>query len=181
MSAATLRDEDIAEALAIRRLGIVEELEAIEVFEIEGERTFGTVDLDLDMIFAPERKAGSFQIGESAVLEAADEHGSVIDGDFAHFLRAFAAEPLALAGFVHDRPFFDEGVHQAADLFEFADEVASQIDDMGVDIAVSAAAAHAFLKAPDEREFRIDDPVLSVTGAVMENFAEGAFIDHFLG
>src|SRR5436190_113231 len=104
MSAATLRDEDIAEALAIRRLGIVEELEAIEVFEIEGERTFGTVDLDLDMIFAPERKAGSFQIGESA-----------------------------------------------------------------------------FLKAPDEREFRIDDPVLSVTGAVMENFTEGAFIDHFLG
>lgn len=57
--------------------------------------------------------------------------------------------------------------------FEFADKVVSQINNVGVNVTVSPTAEDAFFKRrQDQREFRINNPILCVAGA-MENFADG--------
>src|SRR5207302_2789227 len=172
MIAAGLGDENVAEALAVGGLSVVEKFQAIHVFEIEVERAFGTVNLDDNVVLATESEAGGFEIGQSAIFKAAQERGGVIDGNLAHFLSAFSAEALAFAGFVHERAFFDERVHEATNFLELAHQITAKIDDVRVDVAMGPAAAHTFLQPPDEREFRIDDPVLRVAGVVMINLAD---------
>ena len=41
--------------------------------------------------------------------------------------------------------------------------------------------ASSFFKPPDEREVRIDDPVLEVDGPPVPDFADGAVVDQLLG
>src|SRR5439155_12461245 len=63
--------------------------------------------------------------------------------------------------------------------FEFADEISPKVDDVRIDIAMSSAAADPFLQAPDQRKFRIDDPILRIARVIMENVADGAVLNHF--
>src|SRR5437667_12015133 len=104
------------------------------------------------MVLSPEREPRCFQIGQSSIFEAANEHGRVIDSDLAHFLGRLAAETLPFAALIHDGPFLDESVHEAADLFEFSDQIAPQINNVRIDIAVCATAADAFLQSPRQRD-----------------------------
>jgi hypothetical protein len=179
--AAGLGDEDVAETLAVGGVGGVEELQAVHVLEVEVEGALGAVDLDFDVVLAAEGEAGGFEVGDGAVLEAADEERGVVDGDPAHALAGLGAEALAFAAAVHEGTLLDERVEQAGDFLKFTDEITAEIDDVRIDVAVGAAAADALLQAPDERELRVGRPVLSVAGAVMINPADGAFIDHLLG
>lgn len=181
MGAAGLCDEDVAETLAVAGIFVVKELEAVHVFEIEADGAFASVDFEGDVVLASERKPGGFEIGECSVLESTDEQRRIVHGDFAHLSASLASEPGTFSARIFDGTFLDESVHQAANFAELAYEVTSKVDDMGVDIAVCAAAADTFLQTPNERKIGIDDPVLRIAGVVMEQGAEGAFFDHPFG
>ena len=101
MGASSLGYQNVPEALSIRRLAVVEKLQAVHVFKIEMQRAFGSVDLNFDMILAAEGETGGFQIGEGAILESSDKHRGVIHGDLAHFTIGLSAQALAFAGIVH--------------------------------------------------------------------------------
>ena len=60
MHAVFLGDNDVGEALTISRPRVVEELEAIHVLKVKFQRTLGTIDLEVDVILAPRRKAVSY-------------------------------------------------------------------------------------------------------------------------
>ena len=97
MRAAGLSDQDVAEALAVVRLRVVEEFQAVHIFEIKVQRAFGAVDFDGDVVLAAQREASGFKIRERAVLEAANADRGIVDSDFAHFLRRLAAEAITFA------------------------------------------------------------------------------------
>ena len=70
-------------------------------------------------------------------------------------------------------------MHETTDFFELADQIARDIDDVRVDVAVRARATDALLQTPDERKLWINDPVLGIAGVVMINFAKCSLVDHF--
>src|SRR5438309_7296390 len=119
MSAAPLRHQNIPESLPIRRLSIVEIFQPVHILKIEREGTFRAVNFDGDMVFASEGKPGRLEVGQSAILKAADEYGGIINRYFAHSLSGLSAEALAFAALVHERTFLDESMHQATNFFEF--------------------------------------------------------------
>ncbi len=181
MDAAGLGHENIAKAFAVAGIGVVEELEAIHVFEVEAERALGAVDFDFDVVLAAQGEAGGFEVGKRAVLKAADEHGGIVHGDFAHFLGGLGGQALAFATGIHEGTFLDEGMHQAAYFLKFADEIAGKVNDVGIDIAMRAGATDAFLQTPDERKLGIDNPILRIAGVIMVDLTDGTFLDHFFG
>ena len=79
---------------------------------------------------------------------------------------------------IRARPFGNEGVNDAANIGEFADEIPREVNDMGIDVAVNAAAAGCFFQSPVERKFRIRQPVLCIARAEMINLSERAFSHH---
>ncbi len=170
--------EDIAESAGVGGVGSRVKLEAVHVLEVEGKGTFATVDFECDVVFAPVCKAGGFEIGNGAVGKSADPAHGVIDCDSAHFLRSLCGEPGT--GFGEEGTFFNEGFHEATDFLDLSDEVAAKVDDVRVDVTVGSGAGDFGLEAPDERECRIGNPVLSIPGAVVINpISEVAAFDHF--
>src|SRR4051812_11869971 len=133
------------------------------------------------MVFTPEREAGRFQIRKCAILEPSDKQSRIINRYLAHLLPALTPESLAFASFVHERAFLDKRMHQSADFFEFANEIPPKIDNVGIDVSVRSAAAYPFLQAPDEWEFRINNPVLRIASAIMENLSKGSVFDQLPG
>jgi hypothetical protein len=67
---------------------------------------------------------------------------------------------------------------ESADIFELADEVTPQINDVRIDVAVDAAAAGLLLQPPVHREIRVGQPVLRVAGAEMKNPPQRALANH---
>lgn len=166
-------DEDVAETAAVFGVVAVVVFQFVHVLEIEVEGAFIAVDFDFDMIFAAEGIAGGFEVGHDAVFHPAEEGGGVGHVHPAHFADAFDG--------LGEGAFGNEGMDESANLREFADEVTGEVNDVGIDIAVDAAAGGFFLEAPVNGEFRVGEAVLGVAGAEMENAAEGAFADHAFG
>src|ERR1051326_9137325 len=181
MRLASLCDEDIAEALAILGQGVIEKLQPIHVFKIEGESAFGPVDFEAKLVFSPERKTSRFQIGNGPVFKPAEEQRGIIDGYFAHLLARSRSKAFLLCALIFQRPFGDEGVHQAANLLELAHQIPGQIDNVGIDVPMRATATNLFAQPPDQRKARICNPILRITSAEMIDVAESAFVDEFFG
>ncbi len=180
MDSVRLRDQNIAETLTVFRIVVVEELQPVHVLEIKIQRASAAVDFNRDMVLASEGGAGGLEIGQRPVVETPDERRGVIHRHLAPLLDRFGRRARNLAGLARQRTFLDERVHQAADFLEFTHEVARQINDVNVDVAVRPAAADAVLQPPLQRELRVRQPVLRITGVVVVNLAERAFADHFL-
>src|ERR1017187_851713 len=169
MHPAALRDQDVAKTTAVIRVGLVVILQPVHVLEIEDERPLAAVDFNLDTVLAAECKTRGFEVGERSILEATNEHNRVIDSDLA-----------LLARLAWQRAFLDKRFHLAAHLAELADEVATEINNVRIDIAVRTRAGDLALQPPDQREVRINNPVLCVTRPIVVNPAEFARGDHLL-
>jgi hypothetical protein len=59
--------------------------------------------------------------------------------------------------------------------------MAGQVDRVGAQVAVGAAAGSVFAEAPVHRELGIDQPVLQIGKAGVANLPDGAFLDHLFG
>ena len=81
-----------------------------------------------------------------------------------------------------ERTFLHERLGQAAHRRDrVAEQVLREVDDVGADVAERAGAGELALQAPDEREFRIDDPVLQVHRADVPHRPEPAVGDQPAG
>src|SRR5436305_82460 len=100
------------------------------------------------MVATAKRISCRFEVCEHAILHAAHEHGRVRYSHFSHLFRTFGRGQMTFNGSFGKRPFCDERVRKPADFRELTDEMATQIDDMRVDVAVNAAAAEFFLQSP---------------------------------
>src|SRR5208283_2921402 len=77
--------------------------------------------------------------------------------------------------------FLDEGVHQAGNFLKFANQVTAKVNNVGVDIAIGTAATEGLLETPSHGGRGVGGPVLGVAGVIVENAADGARFNHFLG
>ena len=175
-----LGHNDVAETALVFGVLRIEILQPVHVLKIKGERTLAAVDLEGDVILPALGEPRCLQVGHRAVFEAPDPGNRVVHRDLAHLFPRLGAQ--AFAGFLQNRPLLDEGLHQSADLLDLADEVASEVDDVGVDVAMRAGTRDLGLQTPDERKIRISNPVLGITGAIVINpVAEVAAFDHAFG
>ena len=171
LDAVALRHEDVAETLPVFRIVAVVKFQPVHVLEIKVDRAFAAVDFEFDVIASSQRILCGFEVRHHAAFHPAEERRRIRRGDFAELA-------LALREQIRARTFRHERVNDAANTGEFANEMACKVNDVGIDVAVNAAAAGLFLQPPVERKFWIRQPVLRVAGAKMINFSKRAFGQH---
>src|SRR5690606_36031635 len=121
------------------------------------------VDLEAVMVLAAGRHARRLDRADGAVLEAGERERGVVHGDLSLLVRP-----------VRERALVDEPVEQPADLPDLADQEAGEVDRMGGKVAERAGAGGFTAQPPDQRELRVDDPVLEVGAAEVADLAEPA-------
>ena len=127
---------------------------------------------------APARgKAGGFEGPQGAVPEAGEKKGRIVDGHPALFPGLAARGAEGGVYLFRKGPLPYEGRVRPDDLGDVSYQVMGEVDDVGVQVSVRPGAGLALLQPPDERKFRIDDPVLEVNGAPVVDLAEAALVD----
>ncbi len=164
------RDQNVAETALGFGITAAVELQPVHLLEIKRQGALAAVDLDLNGVFPPGRETSRLEDTDGAVLKTRQAHGRVVHSH---------AAQTAAASF--QGALLDEGVKQAGHFRKFADQKTRQIDDVSVDVAMRAGTRKIFLKPPDQREFRVNDPVLKVTRPVVVNDPELAVLDHLFG
>ena len=147
-----LRDEDgleAAGAVAVR----AEDLELVQPLHVEGDRSLRAVDLPLERIPTAEREPCRLDRPDRAALELDRGLERVVD-----------------------LPSGQEGVHEACDRRDLADEKAGKVDDVGAEVPERAGARLVGLEAPGV-EARIVTPVLQVAAAEVADLAQLAGLD----
>src|SRR5688500_5604494 len=77
----TLGDEDIAEALHLRRIVERKVLQLVQALEVEDYRAAAAVDLEAIAVFAARGEACRLEAADGAIGKACDEDRSVINGN----------------------------------------------------------------------------------------------------
>jgi hypothetical protein len=161
--------KNFAEAAAVFGIVGVIKFQLVHVFKIKVKRAFLAVDFDFNMVFAAGGVFGGFKVGEHFIFHPAEENGGVRDIHAAHFADALRPGKGA---------FGDKGMDEAADFLELADEIAGEVNEMGVDVAMDAAAAGGSAQAPVLGKIGVGQTFLGVARAKMEEPPERAFGEH---
>jgi hypothetical protein len=174
-----LGDEDAPEAGGLGRLGVVVEVQLVHRLEVEGEAAVRAVHLDADRVLAAAGEAGRLERADRAVAEARGEQRGVVDRDRTGLGRAARREPRRPR---RQGPLLHEGLGEAGDTADDrTDEVLGQVDDVGADVPERPRPRLVLLQPPDERELRVDDPVLEVLGADVADRPEPSLLHELTG
>ena len=122
-----LGDEHRLEAARAVAVG-TEDLQLVQPLDVERERRLRAVDLPLEGVAAAEREPRRLDRADRAALE--------LDCGLEH---------------VVDAPAREEGVDEAGDGRDLADEEARQVDDVRAEVAERAGACLVRLEAPGAR------------------------------
>ena len=71
-----LGGQDRAEALRVRRVGQVQELELVHPLQVEGQAALAAVDLEVVVVLAAAGEAAGLERTQRAVLELRDHEGA---------------------------------------------------------------------------------------------------------
>ena len=172
-------DENRLPALDEILVFAAEELDLVHALEVEADASIAAVELEMVAVPVAGSEAGGLEGAYRAVLEPRQEKGRVVNSDFAHLPGRFCTQSAGLGG--KERALLDEGFHHPADGFELAAEIPRQVNNVRVQIAVRAGAGLILLQPPDERELRINDPILQINGAEVIGGPDHTALDHPLG
>ncbi len=159
-----LGDQDAAETRGFGVVGAVEERQLVHRLEVEHQRARAAVDLQAHRVLAPGREPGGLEARHRAPGEPAEEQCSVVDVDSRRGRprrRPTARSKRPAAG---ARARTSPSAPRRPSRPVAGDEL-RHVDDVRADVAQRARARTVLLQPPDQRELRVDDPVLQVLRA----------------
>src|SRR5829696_3708714 len=104
-----LGDVDGTEPLQAGRVILEIDLQFVHALEVEGDRSFRSVDLEAIEVAPPRRQTRRLERATGPALEARQEGRRVIDRDLAHLRAGLGRQPRAAAGVRRHRALLDEG------------------------------------------------------------------------
>ena len=175
---AALAHDNLAEPLNVILVFARIELQLVHLFQIERNAPLAAVDFKPVVIAPPGCKSRGFKRAERAIGKSRQKQGGIIHSHAAHCVAGLRAQPRV------DRfecgTFFDKRGIRADHAVDIPYEVQREVDDMRVQIPVRPGPGLVFFQPPDQREIRIDDPVLQIHGAPVVNFSNPPFGDQLL-
>ena len=143
----------------------VVELQLVESFEVEPQRSSITMDLEAVCVVIAGGEASGFEAGDSPAAQPAEEQHGIVDGA----RRLGARRARAGAGDLATRLAFENGAlldERVLDRPLDGDDLLTRdesdgVDDVGVEIAVGAGAGDVALESPQQRCVRAS-PALQV-------------------
>ena len=163
----------VFDLLAGFRVGVLEILKDVRVFQIEKDRAVLAVDLEGAVVFAAPGVARAFERAHRAVGEKGQKHAGVVD---VYRLDLASVGMLALA---------NEGLSGGHDALDRAVEPLGRVNRVGQQVAGHAGAGHFGVQPPEGHaalgHVGRNGVVLVIHGAVVERPADATLADQLLG
>src|SRR5688572_3615644 len=115
------------EALDVGVVFRKEHFELVHALQVEGDASFGAVDLEGVLVSSAGREARGLEGPYGTVLEAGQEGRGVVYGYLSHLGSAARREPTSRAGFLQG-PLLYERLHHARYLGDRPDHEVGQVD-----------------------------------------------------
>src|SRR5690625_564943 len=134
------------------------ELHDIHVFEIEGQRTLGAVDLDTNGILPAPRETRCFESSDRSSRKARQEQGRVINGDWTTFGTSLAGKTTMRYRY---GALINEGFNHAGNTGDrLPRHVLGEVNYVGSNSTQGAGAGLFFIEPPGKRRVFVSQPVL---------------------
>ena len=166
-------DVDRAPAAQLTFVAVVEKFEAVQIMQVPAQRAVFAVDLERVQRLVAAGIAGGLERCQRAIAETRQKCAGVVDRDL---LDPAGQDVLAL---------FDKSLGHGRNRGDGAIQPERGIDAMGEQVAGDAAAGDLGIEPPQAcaalRQVLRYGPILQEFGAIMENPAQPALVDHVLG
>src|SRR5688500_8555037 len=137
------------EALDVGVVFRKEHFELVHALQVEGDASFGAVDLEGILVSSAGREARGLEGPYGAILEAGQEGCGIVYRHLSHLGAAASREPPACTSLLQG-PLLYERLHHARHLGDRPDHEVGQVDYVRAYVAEGARAGDLLLEAPDQ-------------------------------